>query len=72
MLAASISTLKIIMKVCEDYSSKLKINFNWNKSNIVHFGDVNNSFKINLEMNNVSIAATNKLKPLGNKIFNNK
>ena len=67
ILAPTVTALKRLIKICENYSIEYRIKFN---SNIIFFNNTINKYDIdiNLKMNNELIPIKNECKHLGNEI----
>ena len=63
IMAPSISSLKKLIHICENYSLEYSVNFNAKKSNLVCFG--NFDIDLDIYINNEKIQVTNDCKHLG-------
>ena len=66
MISPTLTRLKCMLAICENYADEYKILFNASKSQLLHFTKSNTQEKITLEMNNNKIIeSTDKCVYLG-------
>ena len=65
LIRPTLTGLKCMLAICENYADEYKILFNASKSQLLHFTKSNTQEKITLEMNNKIIESTDKCVYLG-------
>ena len=60
LLSPTVSNLKSMLKICEEFSKEFHINFNASKSKLIIFGECTSDVKVYLQGNLISLVSTEK------------